>query len=206
MNVFDTVMDFTDNEYPVTEGIGNSFKKIMAFFKKTFQRFVAFVKSFIKRIKAFFTRNKKVDSDTKNKASKTVKDLDAATKKAKDINDKLVNSDYDDTEVVSGEVVEDAVKSMNSSVMSAKEFDEVMKKKEGEIKKSEKDLEDKKRQFANNHDQRMNEIRKAYQNVMSNNIKEDEYDPDTMKQLDKYDLDVMKQLDEISSELDDLLK
>lgn len=65
MNAFDTVMDFTDNEYPVTEGIGNPLKKIMAFFKKTFQKFVTFVKSFIKRIKAFFMRNKKVDSDTK---------------------------------------------------------------------------------------------------------------------------------------------
>ena len=194
MNAFDTVMSFTDNEYPVTEGIGNPIKKIMAFFKKTFQRFIAFVKSFIKRIKAFFTRNKKINSDTKNKASSTVKDLDVATKKAKDINDKLVNSDYDDVEVVSGEVIEDAVNSMNSSVMSAKEFDEVMKKKERELKEAEKNLEDKKRQFAYNHGQRMDEIRKAYQNIMSNNS-EDEYDPD-----------IMKRLDELSSGLNDLLK
>lgn len=193
MNAFDTVMGFTDNEYPVTEGIGNSLKKIMAFFKRTFQRFVAFVKSFIRRIKAFFTRNKKVDSDTKNKASSTVKDLDAATKKAKDINDKLVNSDYDNAEVVSGEVIEDAVNSMNSSVMSAKEFDEVMKKKERELKEAEKDLGDKKSQFANNHGQRMDEIRKAYQNIMSNKIEEDESD-----------LDIMKELDEIYADFDNL--
>lgn len=193
MNAFDTVMEFTDNEYPVTEGIGNPIKKIMAFFKKTFQKFVAFVKSFIRRIKAFFTRNKKVDSDTKNKASSTVKDLDTATKKAKDINDKLVNSDYDDVEVVSGEVIEDAVNSMNSSVMSAKEFDEIMKKQEREIKESEEDLRDKKNQFAYNHKQRMEEIRKAYQNIMNDNS-EDEYS------------DIKKQLDELSSGLSNLLK
>lgn len=193
MNAFDTVMEFTDNEYPVTEGIGNPFKKIMAFFKKTFQKFVAFVKSFIKRIKAFFMRNKKVDSDTSNKAAKTVKDLDAATKKAKDINNKLINSDYDDVEVVSGEVIEDAVKSMNSSVMSAKEFDEIMKKKERERREAEEDLGDKKRQFAYNHGQRMDEIRKAYQNIMSDNTEEDEYD-----------LDIMKELDQISRDLDNL--
>ena len=194
MNAFDTIMEFTDNEYPVTEGIGNSLKKIMAFFKKTFQRFVAFVKSFIKRIKAFFMRNKKVDSDTKNKASKTVKDLDAATKKAKDINDKLVNSDHDDAEVVSGEVIEDAVNSMNSSVMSAKEFDEVMKKKERERREAEEDLGNKKNQFAYNHGQRMDEIRKAYQNIMSNNTENDEYDLDIIN----------KEIDEIYSELDNL--
>lgn len=166
MNAFDTVMGFTDNEYPVTEGIGNSLKKIMAFFKRTF---------------------------TKNKASSTVKDLDAATKKAKDINDKLVNSDYNNAEVVSGEVIEDAVNSMNSSVMSAKEFDEVMKKKERELKEAEKDLGDKKSQFANNHGQRMDEIRKAYQNIMSNKIEEDESD-----------LDIMKELDEIYADFDNL--
>ena len=194
MNAFDTVMDFTDNEYPVTEGIGTPLKKIMAFFKRTFQRFVAFVKSFIRRIKAFFTRNKKVDSDTKNKASKTVKDLDAATKKAKYINDKLVTSDHDDVEVVSGEVIEDAVNSMNSSVMSAKEFDEVMKKKERERRESEEDLRDKKNQFAYNHGQRMDEIRKAYQNIMSNNTENDEYDLDIIN----------KEIDEIYSELDNL--
>lgn len=28
MNAFDTVMDFTDNEYPVTEGIGNPLRKL----------------------------------------------------------------------------------------------------------------------------------------------------------------------------------
>ena len=47
MNAFDTVMGFTDNEYPVTEGIGNPLKKIIAFFKKTFQRFIAFVKTLL---------------------------------------------------------------------------------------------------------------------------------------------------------------
>ena len=193
MNAFDTVMDFADNEYPVTEGIGNPLKKIMAFFKKTFQKFVAFVKSFIKRVKSFFMRNKKVDSNTKNKAASTVKDLDAATKKAKDINDKLGNSDYDDAEVVTGEVIEDAVNSMNSSVMSAKEFDEVMKKQEREIKESEEDLRDKQRQFAYNHKQRMDEIRKAYQNIMNDNS-EDDYS------------DIEKQLDELSSGLSNLFR
>lgn len=128
----------------------------------------------------------------KNKAANTVKDLDAATKKAKDINDKFVNSD-DDAEVVSGEVIEDAVNSMNSSVMSAKEFDEIMKKQEREIKESEEDLRDKKSQFAYNHKQRMNEIRKAYQNIMNDNS-EDDYS------------DIKKQLDELSSGLSDLLK
>ena len=82
---------------------------------------------------------------------------------------------------------------MNSSVMSAKEFDEIMKKQEREIKESEEDLRDKKNQFAYNHKQRMEEIRKAYQNIMNDNS-EDEYS------------DIKKQLDELSSGLSNLLK